>query len=378
MTKEPTVTQSSSSLSSPVVKSALLAPRLTIGIDLGDRWSHYCILESNGMLVRESRLPTTQAAFAKFFADYEDSRAVFEAGTHSKWVALVLGSIGCETIVANPRRLPLISASYRKNDTNDARMLARLGRADPELLAPIKHRGMENHAANAVLRARDVIVATRTKLINSVRGLVKPFGERIAGCPTISFHKHAPAQIPEELREATGPLIDTIADLTERIRAYNKLIEEMCEERFIETKILRQVTGVGALTGLAFALVIDDPARFKRSRNVGPFLGLVPRQRDSGNKEPELRITKAGDSYVRRLLVQSAHYILGPFGPDCDLRRFGQRLEARGKKSAKKRAIVAVARKLAVLLHRLWVTQAEYEPLRNANRLATETAQQSS
>lgn len=362
-------TGSDNSISS-VVTTTLSIPSLTIGVDLGDRESHYCAMDANGVVKERGSLSTTKQAFAKFFGSYARSRVVYEVGTHSKWVTLVLDSIGCETVVANPRRLKLISENNRKNDTNDAELLARIGRVDPKLVSPIKHRGMENHAAQAVLRARDVLVATRTKLINCVRGLVKPLGERISGCGTASFHKDAPEQIPEELREATDPLIETIAGLTERIRAYDKLVETMSDERFPETKVLRQVTGVGALTALAFVLVIEDPARFTRSRSVGAYLGLVPKQRDSGKSEPELRISKTGDSFTRRLLVQSAHYILGHFGPDCDLRRTGKILEARGKKSAKKRATVAVARKLAVLLHRLWVTQAEYEPLRNTNRMA--------
>ncbi len=353
-----------------VVATTLSIPRMTIGVDLGDRQSHFCVLDANGDVVTRGHLWTTKQAFAKFFRRRGGSRVVYEVSTHSKWVTLVLESIGCETVVANPRRLKLISENNRKNDANDAELLARIGRVDPKLVSPIKHRAMENQADQAVLRARDVLVSTRTKLINCTRGLVKPLGERISGCSTATFHKRAPMQIPEELRDATRPLIDTIADLTERIRAYDKLVEKICDERFPETKVLRQVTGVGVLTALAYVLVIEDPARFTRSRSVGAFLGLVPKQKDSGDSEPELRISKTGDSFTRRLLVQSAHYILGPFGPDCDLRRTGKILEARGRKSAKKRATVAVARKLSVLLHRLWVTQAEYEPLRNANREA--------
>lgn len=369
--KEPTVIDhiSNNKLASTIV-ATISVPSSTIGVDLGDKSSHYCVLDQAGDIVCRGELPTTKAAFAKFFRKYAGSRVAYEVGTHSKWVTLVLESVGCETVMANAHKLKLISKNHRKNDKNDAELLARLARVDPKLLAPIRHRSMDNHAAQAVLRARDALVAVRTKLVNCTRGVVKPLGERIAGCTTSSFHKLAPMQIPEELREATGPLIETIADLTERIRAYDKLVEKMCEERYPETKILRQVTGVGALTGLAFALVIEDPTRFASSRSVGAYLGLVPKQHDSSEDEPELRISKAGDSFTRRLLVQSAHYILGHFGPDCDLRRMGKAMEATGKKNAKKRAAVAVARKLAVLLHRLWVTQAEYEPLRQANRRA--------
>jgi transposase len=175
--------------------------------------------------------------------------------------------------------------------------------------------------------------------------------------------------IPEDLAPALLPLLDTLTQLTARIRAYDKKIRELCDKSYPETAQLRQVTGVGPITGLAFVLTLEDPGRFKKSRIVGAFVGLVPRKDQSGDRDPELPITKAGDPMLRQLLVQSAHYVLGPFGPDCDLQRFGKRLESRGGKNAKKRAVVAVARKLAVLLHSLWKTGEEYEPLRHHPQL---------
>lgn len=126
------------------------------------------------------------------------------------------------------------------------------------------------------------------------------------------------------------------------------------------------MAGVGPVTALTYVLTIDDPARFRKSRAVGSYLGLACRRSQSGDKDPELRITKAGDPALRFLLVQAAHYILGPFGPDTDLKRWGLALATRGRKNARKRAVVAVARKLGVLLHRLWVTGTVYEPLRNS------------
>ena len=160
-------------------------------------------------------------------------------------------------------------------------------------------------------------------------------------------------------------LATAIDALSEQVRCYDKRIETLTEQRYSETAVLRQITGVGALTSLAFVLTLFDKQRFPRSRDLGPYLGLVPRQDESGDRSPQLPITKAGNGYLRRLLVGSAHYVLGPFGPDSDLRRFGQRLAERGGKNAKKRAVVAVARKLAVLLHRLWVTGEVYDPLRS-------------
>jgi transposase len=214
------------------------------------------------------------------------------------------------------------------------------------------------------LRARNALVEARTGLINSVRGLVKSMGARMPECSAESFAKHGEA-IPENLRATLKPLLEQVAALTARIRPYDGQIEIMAQKRYPQSELLRQVKGVGALTAVAYLLTLDDPARFAKSREVGPSLGLVPRPDDSGDRSPQLGITKTGDTMLRRLLVGSAHYILGPFGEDCDLRRLGLKLAARGGKNAKKRAVVAVARKLAVLLHSLWVTGEVYEPLRN-------------
>ena len=356
---------------SPSVVAVLSKPRgLTIGVDLGDTQSHYCVLDAEGVAVLRGRTRTTARAFKKFFARFAGCRVAYEVGTHSAWVTNELQAIGCEVIVANARKLSLIGKNERKNDANDSELLARLARVDPKLLCPIRHRRIETRSHQAILRARDALVRARTQLINCTRGLVKPIGARINGCSSESFHKQAGAQIPNELKPATGPLLAVISELTSRIHAYDKLVDKLCSERYPETKSLRQIAGVGPLTGLAYVLAIEDPSRFARSRTVGPYLGLVPKQRDSGKQEPQLRISKAGDRHVRRLLIGSAHYILGPFGPDCDLRRFGKAIASRGGKNAKKRAAVAVARRLAVLLHRLWVTRAEYDPLRHAKRQA--------
>ena len=161
------------------------------------------------------------------------------------------------------------------------------------------------------------------------------------------------------------PLVEAIGELTVRIAAAGREVEALCEAH-PETAALRQVSGVGPITALTFVLTIENPGRFPQNREVGAYLGLVPRQRDSGERAPQLGIGKSGDAGLRRLLVQAAHYILGPFGPDSDLRRWGERYAGTGAGNAKKRAVVAVARRLAVLLLALWKTGEVYEPLRHA------------
>jgi transposase len=348
--------------------------RLTVGVDLGDRWSNYCILDLEGETLAEGQVRTTEQDFAEFFQSLSSARVVIEVGTHSAWVEEVIGDCGHEVLVANPRLMEGSKRRKRKNDRIDANKLARVGRVDPQSLHPIKHRSREVRQDLVLLRARDALVAARTELINTTRGLVKSMGRRLPKCSTRSFACQAEEELPVQIREALLPLVRLAEALSHCIQEYDGRIEELASQKYGHTKLLRQVKGVGPITSLAYVLTVENPERFTQSRDVGPYLGLVPKQEDSGESQPQLGISKAGDRMVRKLLVGSAQYILGPFGPDTDLRRYGLRLCERGGKNAKKRAVVAVARKLAVLLHRLWVTGEVYEPLRNSLSLPSVAA----
>jgi len=338
--------------------------RLTVGVDLGDQWSHYCILGLEGETLAEGQLRTTQQHIAEFFQALNAARVVFEVGTHSPWVQEVICGCGHEVLVANPRLMEGSKRRKRKNDRIDANKLARLGRVDPQSLHPMQHRSKEVRQDLVVLRARDALVAARTELINATRGLVKSMGSRLPKCSSPSFAQKVEEAVPVEIREAVLPLVRMAAALSDCIQRYDEKIEKLGREKYGHTALLRQVKGVGPITALAYVLTLENPQRFVKSRDVGPYLGLVPKQEDSGESQPQLGISKTGDTMVRKLLVGSAQYILGPFGPDTDLRRYGLRLCERGGKNAKKRAAVAVARKLAVLLHCLWVSGEVYEPLR--------------
>jgi transposase len=341
----------------------------TAGLDLGDKYSHLCLIDTqSGEVVEEGRLRTTPEALRRRFSSEQSLRIAIEAGTHSPWVSRVLEECGHEVLVANARKLRLIYANKRKTDEIDAENLARLARLDPKLLHPLKHRGEGSQAHLAVIRSRQALVGCRTQLVNHVRGAVKSFGARLPKCPAVSFHKRAAEHIPEALWPALGPVLETIGSLTERIRDYERQLESISKEHYPETDLLRQVEGVGTLTALTFVLTLEDPYRFEKSRSLGAYLGLVPASDQSGDRDPQKRISKEGDEMLRRLLVGSAHYILGPFGSDSDLRRHGEKIASRGGKNARKRAAVAVARKLSVLLHTLWINAEVYEPLRNAHR----------
>lgn len=351
-----------------MTKDITLFPETTIGIDLGDRYSHGCVLDRLGEVRDRFRFETTRTGLAKAFKGRPPCRVVVEVGTHSPWMSRALKALGHEVIVANAREVQSISKSDRKNDAADAEQLARLGRADPKLLHPIEHRREDTQRDRALLTVRDKLVRTRASLVVQARGLTKGLGERLPRSTTQALPKRVRAAGLENLFPGLSSLLEVIETLGEKIRELDRQIDQLSKHRYPETALLRQVGGVGAITSLAYVLTIEDPSRFARSRSVGVYLGMRPRQRDSGERSPQLSISKAGDRYLRGLLVECAQHIMS-LGPDCDLRRYGERIMERGGRAPYQRAIVAVARKLAVLLHSLWRTAEVYDPLRQANRL---------
>jgi transposase len=342
--------------------------KLTIGLDLGDRWSFYCVLDEAGKIILEQRVPTTAEGLKQTFARIPRSLIALETGTHSPWVSRLLTALGHEVIVAHAQKVELITKSNRKDDRHDARTLARLARIDPELLGPVRHRSAQAQIHLTVIRARAELVSARTALVNAARGLVKSYGQRLPKCGTQQVSRELAAGLSTEMREILEPLLHEIESLNERIKEYDQRMEKIATEGYPQLSLLKQVKGVGTQIALTYVLTIEDPYRFAKSREVGCFLGLRPGRRNSGESEPQKKISKEGDRYLRTMMVQGAHYILGPFGEDSDLRRCGRKLSERGGANAKKRAVVAVARKLAVLLHRLWVSGEVYEPLRNSNK----------
>ena len=342
--------------------------KLTVGLDVGDRSSWYCVLDESGAVVLEERLSTTPKAMSEVFGGMPRSRIALETGTHSPWISRLLEGLGHEVIVAHARKVRLIGESRKKDDRLDAQTLARLARIDPELLCPVKHRSARAQADLTVIRARAGLVRARTALVNTARSLAKSYGERLRGCNVRNMNPEKAEGLSPELQTALGPLLAGIESLSDQIRESNQRIEHLAEASYPQVELLKQVKGVGTLIALTFLLTLEDPHRFRKSRDVGCYLGLQPGRRNSGQSEPQMHISKEGDPYLRTLLVQGAQHILGPFGGDCDLRRWGLKLAERGGKRGKKRAIVATARKLAVLLHHLWISGEVYEPLHNSGR----------
>ena len=345
--------------------------KLTIGLDLGDRFTHFCILDETGEILLEDKLATTKTGLNRLFETLASTRTALEAGTHSPWITHHLLSMGHEVIVANPRRLTIITDSKRKNDRIDAEKLARLARADPKLLAPIHHRGEQAQKDLAFIRVRETLVTARTSFINAARGHAKALGFRLEDCDGDSVGTDMAKQLPEDIRTILEPLLELVSQFTAKIKEADQQIHAIAK-RYPEIQLLTPIWGVGELTALAFVLTIEEAQRFNKSRQVGPYLGMVPGQSQSGNSDPQQRITKEGDRMVRWLLVQCAHCILRRGAPDSDLRRWGlnkiDELKSGKGKPRKKKVIVAVARKLAVLMHRLWVNGEVYDPLYNAKQ----------
>lgn len=336
---------------------------ITIGMDLGDKNHIAVVCDANGYELNVAKVTNTKMGISKFFTQYKGSTVAIEAGTHSPWISRLLEQMDCNVYVGNPRKLRFIWDSTDKSDERDARMLAMVCRIEPKLLWPLRHRNSQAQADLVMIKSRDALVRCRAQLINHARGVVKTHGERLPACSTESFTKRCQDHVPTALWPALESVFKAIAQVSDQIRNLDYKIEQLSRQQYPETMWLQQVSGVGPISALCYVLTIEDPARFGKSRQVGPFLGLTPRRDQSGKIDKQLPISKAGNNYLRKLLVGSAHYILGPFGPESNLRRHGLAIAARGGKNAKKRAAVAVARKLAVLLHRLWTDKQVYLPL---------------
>lgn len=347
-----------------------IIPSITIGLDLGDKKHAICVLNAEGEIIDERMITNHRESLRRLSLKYPGARIAHEVGSHSPWTSRFLKELGHEVIVANPRKLRAIYANDRKSDKNDARMIARLARVDPQLLYPIQHGSEQSQRDLLQIKLRDNLVRQRVDIISSIRFTLKSLGVSLPSPNTACFAKRCRTLLHgehEELLSMVEPSLQVIDLLTKDIRELDRAIEQLCEEKYPATASLRQICGVGAITSLSYVLTIGDPERFESPRDVAAYLGLVPKRDQSGNLDRELRISKAGDTYLRRLLVGSAQYILGPFGPDSDLRRHGLELAARGGARAKKKAIVATARKLAVLLLVLWKNQSGYEPLRQTS-----------
>jgi transposase len=344
------------------MKKQKKSSEVTIGLDLGDRRHQFCVLNQRGAVMEEGSIGNDRVALKGITGRYGEALVVLEAGCHSPWISRYLQEQGCRVLVANPRKLRAIYQHERKSDRRDAQMLARIGRLDPALLYPVRHGTAEAQQDLLRLKLRDSLVRARVAVINSVRFTLKSLGYTVRNPSSERFHKVAMEDVPEALRQMIAPSVQALAELTARIKVLETEINTLARTKYPQSVQLQQIPGVGPITALYFVLKIEDPNRFDKVRDVGAYAGLCPRRDQSGESDPQLRISKRGDAYLRRLLVSASQYILGPFGPQSALRSYGLNLAAEGTARARKRAVVAVARKLAVLLLSLWKSQRPYQP----------------
>jgi transposase len=322
-----------------------------VGCDLGDKTTTLCLLDDSGQVVRRSEVETSRAPLVSYFRSLPRTQVVMEVGTHSPWVSAAVDAMGHRAIVINPHQFKLLSQSRRKSDANDAELLARAARADLQLVRPIQHRKESTRSQLAVLRTRDILVRTRATLVNHVRGMLKSFGVRAPKSDTPNFALRVKDVVPDELQPALEPILEQLESLTLRVKKLDTQLEDIAAADDTVAR-LRTIPRVGIVTALTFKLVIEDAKRFKKSRDVGAYLGLTPARHQSGESDPRLGISKSGDALTRRLLVQCAQQLLFKNAPDCALSRAGKLLLKQGK--PRNVAATAVARKLAGLMHLLW------------------------
>lgn len=338
------------------------APRCYIGIDLACKVSKFCVVGADGKLRFRGSVGTTREELEATFESMVPAVIAIEAGSVSRLVDDVLSAQGHYVVVANPRKVAAISKNNKKCDEEDAELLARLVRVDPTLLSPIEHRTATAHEGLAMVRARDLCVRTRTAHMNSVRGMAKVFGLKLPSCDADAFAERIGKAVKEHpMYELFAPMVDLVGNLTKTILGFDKKLDVFAAKYMPRAKILQEIPGVGPVTAVAFALAVDNPERFPNQRAIGAYFGLVPRRDQSGEVDKRLGITKAGDPLIRRLLTQCAHVILQARNRDCDLKRFGERLINAGSTN-KKRAVTAVARKLAVQMLRVLQTGEPHDP----------------
>ena len=338
--------------------------QLTIGLDLGDKLSEVCVLDSEHRIIKRGSLPTDPKTFEEFFGSYPGATAVFEVGSQSRWVQPLVRKAGLgKVITADPRQIKLITQSTKKTDRRDAFILARAGQGMPELLCPVEHRSEEAHADLSVMRTREMLVAQRTDLVNRIRGMVKASGHKQPSCTAAYFFSQAKPQIPTHLHQAAAPLLAVLKVIHEQLLEIKRSAKQMVKEKYPVVDLLMTIPSVGLVTALTFVLTIEHSHRIRGTRNVGAYLGLTPRRKESGSARPQLGITKAGDTHLRRLLVLCAHHLLSR-GKDCRLKRWGLEICKRGGSNAKKRAVVATARKLSIHMLAIWKSGETYDLMR--------------
>lgn len=334
-----------------------------VAMDVHDEYSQVCVMNQAREILMEAKIPTTRQALNDFFRQREKSMVIYEAGPHALWISELLGSLGHETIACHARRVRLIAESRNKNDRVDAEVLARLSLSDLELIKPIQQRSRQTLDQRSIVHARAALVETQKRLRTMLRGMVKPFGVRLATGKKRALAELATAKLPEHAAQSIDAILKTLSVLAEQIQKLTERVEQLADSHPAAAR-LQTIPGVGPLVSLSYIHAIEDPARFSRT-DIGPYLGLTPSNRSSaGKKLAPKEKGRPGDPYVRSLLVQSAWTLMNSRS-QSDLARWGRRLSERigGKKAA-----IALARKIATLMHHLWFYDQDFRATMTPHR----------
>lgn len=339
----------------------------TIGMDLGNKVHKIIGLNEHGKEVLRCEVENTKAAVEAFFKEHADATIAMETGTCCRWVSK-LARLHChDAIVGNARKLRAIWQSKQKNDWNDAHMIAALARASRELFHPVMLRDDEHHDLYQLIQLRDISVRQRTQTINAIRGMCKAAGDFVRKCDAQGLFRHL-EYIPETQAWKFRPLIERLGAIAENIQQYDWLIQDYADAHFkTQVALLRTIPGVGLITSCMFVALIQDPKNFGNPRDAGCYFGLTAGQDQSGDKDAPMHVTKAGNTQMRKLLVTAANYILRDSSPDSAIKRYGQRICARGGKIARRKAKIAIARKLSVVMMSMLQSGESYRDERVSN-----------
>lgn len=330
------------------------------GLDVSDKTTHVCVVDADGVVLKRDVVASDPDVLAKWLDKHCSglARVVLETGPLSTFLyhGLTERSIPVECICARHAK-GVLAARVNKSDVHDAEGLAQLARTG--WFKRVHMKASATHIDRAALRIRAQLITTRVAMGNQLRGLLKLFGLRLGAARTPGKRRErliALYQQRPDLEPLFAPLVTSMEIIEEQLRASNRLLESRATEDVVCSRLMT-VPGVGPITALTFTASVEDPHRFARSEDVGAYAGLVPRRSQSGERDVSGNISKAGDPMLRRSLYEAANIMLCRVQRPFALQQWGQRIaESKGNK----RARIAVARKLAVLLHSLWVNETEF------------------
>lgn len=328
------------------------------GFDAGKMSSHFCIVNEAREVLRTGKVCNRARDLAKLFGAMAPMRVVIEASSKSFWLADQLRCLGHQPVVVDPGRTKAIGAARIKHDKLDARVLAELCQAN--LLAAVDQPCQETRLARMPVAVRAGLVRARAQLINTVRSIADSEGIEIPGSSPVRFTtavELAAKPMPAAMAQALHPLIESIDALAASIAECDRSLAETAEKDPV-MNLLQTCPGVGKICSAGFAYAIRDPKRFRSGRTVGAYLGLVPSLYASGKTYRSGHITKCGNHQTRWLLTMAANALLRS-KQDSAIKRWGLQLAAR---VGRKKAVTAIARKLAAVLWAMWRNQRPFEP----------------